>query len=160
MPTETLEQRFVDALTNSISEVFESMIMMPPNSIETVEPQPLIHAEVIGSLGFTGTKSGAVVLAGSRDLVVKFCANMLMMEPSEIEDEAEISDSFGEVTNMVTGNFKNAWVDAGNVMDLSIPTVVFGHQLGLTSGKDAVTAFAANVNFDDGTMRVELRMHD
>lgn len=161
MTLQLLDPRFADAIVASVQEIFESMVAMSPDAIDgNVEPQQVVANEVIASLGFTGTKTGLVVLAGPQELVTTMCAGMLMMEPSEITDQAEIADSFGEITNMVAGNFKNDWVEAGNTMDLSIPTVSFGERISLTTGKDSTISFAADVHFSSGALRVELRMHD
>jgi chemotaxis protein CheX len=161
MSTDTLEERFVEAIVASVNEIFESMIAMPSSGVEVLDaPNHVISADIIGSLGFTGSKSGLVVLAGSRELVTAMCAGMLMMDPAEVTDDGEIADSFGEITNMVAGNFKNAWVDAGNQMDLSIPSVSFGRDLALSSGRGASVSFSADFAFEHGMLRVELRMHD
>ena len=57
-----------------------------------------------------------------------------MVQVEELTDNAEIADGFGEVANMIAGNFKNAWVEDGKTMDLAIPSVSFGSEITLAVG--------------------------
>lgn len=155
---EVLEKKYADGLLNAATEVFETMIFMTHESVEEVEVYPsLLAGEVIGVLGFTGTRSGVVSLHGSAMLAKTICANMLGMDISEVEGDEDIADSFGELVNMVAGNFKNLWVEDGKEMDLSIPSVAFGQKVQLTTGKTPVVGYAARMNFEAGSLDINLR---
>ena len=125
MSTATLDQHHVEALQRAAREILESMVSMAPTSVtEEPEESSSFHDEVIGLLGFTGTRTGTVVVRTTEALARTVAARMLMMEASEIGSFAEAADAFGEVVNMLAGNFKNAWVAAGNRMDLAMPNVI------------------------------------
>ncbi|MCA8976744.1 MAG: chemotaxis protein CheX [Planctomycetes bacterium] len=129
MATQGLEPDLIEGLISSSREVMETMVFMTPEAIDATNGDEIeVHpnsftSEVICTLGFTGTRSGAVVVTSSKALACRIAAKMLMMEPDEFESFSEAADGFGEVVNMITGNFKNAWVAKGNEMHLAVPTV-------------------------------------
>jgi len=112
-------------LQNATTDVITTMMGFEPDGCRVVEVSRTIDNEVVGVLGFTGTCIGTFTISCKRDTAQKLCAAMLMMEPEELTDESEIADGFGELVNMVGGNFKNEWVSAGKAMDLAIPSVNF-----------------------------------
>jgi CheY-specific phosphatase CheX len=122
-----IHAQLTDSLTTSSLEIFETMVFLTPDWIEPAPASGLrpnaFGSEVIGILGFTGTRSGTVIVCCSEKLCRTIAAKMLMMEPEEITDVGEAADGFGELVNMITGNFKNTWVALGNEMNLSVPTV-------------------------------------
>ena len=119
MGTSTLEPHLVETLQQAAWEVFETMVFMTPASGEALaDSTKRFRGEVAGLLGFTGTRSGSFVVLTSRTLATTMAAKMLMMEPEEMTHFDEVADAFGEVVNMISGSFKNAWVAAGNLMEL------------------------------------------
>lgn len=134
MAIQTLEPHLVDSLRNSAREILETMVFMTPESIEVVpELDSTFSSEVVGLLGFTGTRSGNFVVRSSEKLARTIAAKMLMMDPSELGTFAEAADGFGELVNMLSGNFKNAWVANGNQMDLSVPNVIHNGEVRVNS---------------------------
>lgn len=125
MVVETLEPHLVESLQKSAWEILETMVFLTPTSVEV---QPLektaFSDEVIGLLSFTGTKSGTIFVRTSKELANLMAAKMLMMETDELGGFEEVADAFGEIVNMLGGNFKNEWVAGGNQMELSVPHVV------------------------------------
>lgn len=163
MTMEALDSKYCEGLVKSAKEVFETMIFMTPTDIKELGEEDYsqtIRDEVIGILGFTGTKSGVVSLHGSKNLGAAICASMLGMEIDEVEGDQDIADSFGELVNMITGSFKNLWVEDGNAMDLSIPSVVFGEGVSLSTAKSSHIGYACRMYFDAGTLEINLRFND
>ena len=76
-------------------------------------------------------------------------AKMLMMEPEEISDQEEVADAFGEIVNMLGGNFKNAWVETGNQMELCVPNVVFNGRVRVNSDAANCLRSCVRVQLDD-----------
>jgi chemotaxis protein CheX len=72
-------------------------------------------------------------------------AKMLGMELKE--DDGEVYDAFGEVGNMVAGNFKNKVPGLGDGCMLSVPTVVTGSDYSLHSNA-AVPAIQLKLLFE------------
>jgi len=134
MAAQTLAPHLVETLRGSAREILETMVSLTPTSVDAhEETAATFHDEVIGLLGFTGTRSGTFVVRTSLRFAKQMAANMLMAQPEELEDFEEVSDAFGELVNMLGGNFKNDWVAGGNQMDLSIPTVIREGQVTVSS---------------------------
>jgi len=62
-------------------------------------------------------------------------SKMLGVEPNEAG--VEMSDSLGEVCNMIAGNFKNKIAGMGSGCMLSLPTVITGTDYSLHSRADS-----------------------
>ncbi|MFO1076835.1 MAG: chemotaxis protein CheX [Planctomycetota bacterium] len=124
MAAQGLEPDLQEGICASAREILETMASMVPESVTLMtEPPSWVH-QVTGLLGFTGTTNGTVVVGSSEKLAKAIAAKMLMMAPEELTNFDEAADAFGEVVNMLAGNFKNAWVTKGNEMNLSVPTVI------------------------------------
>lgn len=161
---EVLEKKYADGVVQAATEVFETMIFMSASEVTELHDYPsTVKDEVIGLLGFTGSRSGLFALTGSRQLARAICASMLGMEDSEIEGDQDVADSFGELVNMVAGNFKNLWVEDGNTMDLAIPSVVlgvFGEGISLTAGKSSDVGYACRMQFEAGALDINIRFNE
>lgn len=156
-----LEQKYADGVIQAATAVFETMIPMALVGSENCSPvAALPDDEVIAIMGFTGTRPGVIALGSSRDLALAICANMLGTVKSEIRDDLEVADSFGELVNMIAGNFKNVWVADGNEMDLALPSVIFGVDVSMSSGRSCHTAYACKVKFGEGDLHIDLRFYE
>jgi len=79
MVANTLEPHLVETLRKSAREIFETMVFLTPSSIEPIsEESSTFEEEVIGLLGFTGTKSGTFVVRASEKLAATMAAKMTM----------------------------------------------------------------------------------
>jgi CheY-specific phosphatase CheX len=142
-----MDPTLVEGLQASAREILETMVFLTPESIEVVqESETTFHNEVVGLLGFTGTRSGTVAVRATQRLTKTIAAKMLMMEPEELGSIEEACDGFGELVNMLSGNFKNAWVAQGNQMDLSVPNVVLGGEVRLSHISDMRTCVRIRVD--------------
>lgn len=158
MGTSTLEPHLVETLQQAAWEVFETMVFMTPASGEALADSTRgFRGEVAGLLGFTGTRSGSFVVQTSRTLATTMAAKMLMMEPEEMTDFDEVADAFGEVVNMISGSFKNAWVAAGNHMELSVPNVVEDGRI--TLGSQSVDQLRSGVRLRIDDHVVDIGVH-
>ena len=110
--------------------------------------------EAIGVLGFTGTRSGTFVIRTSAAMAKLMAAKMLMMEPEELGSMEEACDGFGELVNMLSGNFKNAWVANGNVMDLSVPNVILSGEVRLNMHSDPALRTCVRIHVGGGQLDV------
>jgi CheY-specific phosphatase CheX len=155
MTIQTLEPHLVESLQGSAREILETMVFMTPDKVEAVpEEGSLFAAEVVGLLGFTGTRSGTFVIRTTTSLAMTIAAKMLMMEPSELKDFHEAADGFGELVNMLSGNFKNAWVAQGNRMDLSVPNVIHNGEVKVNSERPGSLRSCVRVTLGTGTLDV------
>ena len=70
---------------------------------------------------------GNINIQVNEDYARIMTAAMLDMALDEIEDEEEIYDVIGEMSNMVGGDLKSRFCDAGYLCELSIPSVTSGN---------------------------------
>ncbi len=82
---------------------------------------------------------------------------MLGVSPDKVG--AELSDAFGEVANMVAGNFKNKISGLGNGCMLSVPTVVTGRDYRLHPPAGSV-AIQAMLLFERMPLFISLHVHN
>ena len=107
-------------LAEMVEQVWESYL--DPEGLSPLIPtydenQP---SEVHSSVSITGSWSGHVVFASSRAAAQRAAAAFLAMEMDEVSEE-DISDTLGELANIVGGNVK-AMLPSG--AQLSLPQVV------------------------------------
>ncbi|WIM96107.1 chemotaxis protein CheX [Actinoplanes oblitus] len=114
----------VEVDENDLAEMVEQVweAYLDPEGVSPLmqtydENQP---SEVHSSVSITGSWSGHVVYASSRAAAKRAAAAFLAMELEEVSEE-DISDTLGELANIVGGNVK-AMLPAG--AQLSLPQVV------------------------------------
>jgi len=155
MTIQTLEPHLVESLRQSAREILETMVFLVPQEITTMpEEQCSFEAEVIGLLGFTGTRSGTFVVRTDEAMAKTVAAKMLMMEPAELGSFQEAADGFGELVNMLAGNFKNAWVAGGNQMELSVPNVIHNGSVSVRSESPGSLRSRVRVTLEQGALDI------
>jgi len=87
-----------------------------------------MHMVYIGSVGFVGDINGVVYLYMKSRFVNDAAKRITGLEESELDYEI-VSDVCGELTNMFAGSFKNSLTDVGYESSLTIPTVLSGDEL-------------------------------
>jgi chemotaxis protein CheX len=112
-------------ISHTIRDVYETMLSM------TIEPlngsaAAIDGDRIVGSVGFAGVVMGNVSLLVSRDFARRMTAEMLGMDLEEVAGDEEIHDVIGELSNMIGGDLKSRFCDAGLPCDLSIPSITSG----------------------------------
>ncbi len=119
--------------TTATRSVFHTMLSMDVK-IGTVDPVlDLPGSKIVGCVSFTGGVIGSICIHVSRQFAKIMAAAMLGMEPDEVEDDDEIHDVIGEVSNMIGGDLKSKLCDAGFPCVLSIPSVTSGSDFKIES---------------------------
>jgi flagellar motor switch protein FliN len=113
-------------VSGSVIDVFETMFSVNLEAAEAVSETSLTGVRNVSSVCFAGDATGIVSLHVGTDLSRRMAANMLGMEPEEIEGGSEIEDMLGELGNIVGGNLKSALTDTGLRCALSTPSVTTG----------------------------------
>ena len=157
--TVTETQAHTEALRVATTDVFEQMVGVAPNATHVLEA-PRLRGDVMRALGFLGNRAGLAIVTANDELARSICATLLMMEPEELTDPADLSDGFGEVVNMILGGFKPYWVEAGNTMDLSIPSVSFGDPVTMAGMRNMAESYSIELEFDAGSLCVTLAFHE
>ncbi|MBI5590617.1 MAG: chemotaxis protein CheX [Deltaproteobacteria bacterium] len=119
--------------TNSIRSVFHTMLSMEVSVAETDPSMELSGSKVVGCVGFAGDVVGNICVHVPKQFARVMTAAMLGMEVDEVEDDEEINDVIGEVSNMVGGDMKSKLCDAGFPCVLSIPNVTSGSDFKIES---------------------------
>lgn len=121
-------------VTNSVNDVFDTMLSM---EVKSVEAQLQEVAEdgnhIVGSVGFAGLVMGNVNVFVGHRFARLMTAAMLGMEEDEIESDDEVHDVVGELCNMIGGDLKSKLCDAGMACSLSIPSITSGNSFKIES---------------------------
>lgn len=119
-------------IVNSTEEVFSKMIPMEIKP-ETVfqQEESMISTDVMSLVSFTGEHCGIIALFCSKDIALKITSSMLDMEVTELDHDTK--DAIGEVINMISGTLKNKAHETFGEMHLSLPIVIGGADLTISS---------------------------
>ena len=113
-------------VSEAIIDVFDTMLSLKLESIDAVTAESLDGIRNVGSVSFAGDATGMVSIHASDSFSREMAAEMLGMEVEEIEGDEEIRDMMGEMGNIVGGNLKSAFTDAGLLCALSTPSFTSG----------------------------------
>jgi CheY-specific phosphatase CheX len=125
-----------DAIWKSASETFETMIFLPIEKADDSECQGDATSSLICTITFTGPLQGVFAIRCSAVTAEKIARAMLMSEPDDVLEEADICDALGEVNNMVIGGFKSNIAESYGEIQISIPSVVKGLEIQPAMGKE------------------------
>lgn len=142
LSTSTSHQKWAPLLDVAIREVFELML----NEQLTVTSDPPQHQQpaITAMVGLAGQVCGVMNIRCGLPVAIRMASKMLGSVPAP--GSPEIQDAFGEICNMVAGNFKNKIAGLGDNCMLSVPTVVTGSDYSLRSLADSDTiAFVVSV---------------
>jgi CheY-specific phosphatase CheX len=125
IPEPPLEPRLTESLRRTTQRVLETMVCLRPVAVVPAQDKPCRHDDgLTGLLGFTGTRRGAFVVRERERVAREVAASMLRLADATAVTESDARDAFGEVVNMLAGDFKQAWEQAGNRMELWVPDVL------------------------------------
>jgi CheY-specific phosphatase CheX len=121
----TLEPRLTESLRRTTQRVLETMVCLRPVAVELAAGRATRHKDgLTGVLGFTGTHRGAFVVRARERVAREVAASMLRLPDAAGVPPVDARDAFGELVNMLAGDFKHAWIAAGNRMELCVPDVL------------------------------------
>jgi flagellar motor switch protein FliN len=115
-----------NAIVNSVIDVFYTMLDMEVEAIQEVPDNFIEEMRTVGSVTFAGEVDGMFNIQVNDDFGRQMTASMLGMEVDEIESEEEVYDVIREVSNIIGGNLKSNFVDAGLSCVLSTPSITNG----------------------------------
>ena len=130
--TTTTYDDVVEEIVSSTNEVFSTMIPMEIKSDGSFyQKEDMISTDVISLVSFTGEHSGILAVFCSKEIALKITSGMLGIEATEIDQDTK--DAMGEVTNMIAGTLKNKIFEKFGAMHLSVPIVIAGGDLTISS---------------------------
>jgi len=102
-----------DALEQTAALVFQTFLA------QEVFPAPAADGnsspELTGRVDFQGPASGALLLAVEETVARRWAARFLALPAEEIGAE-DVADALGEITNMIAGNFKSAFLPGAQLL--------------------------------------------
>ena len=115
-----------NAIVNSVIDVFYTMLDMEVEAIQDVPDNFVEEMRTVGSVTFAGEVDGMFNIQINDNFGKLMTASMLGMEVEEIESDEEVYDVIREVSNIIGGNLKSNFVDAGLSCVLSTPSITNG----------------------------------
>jgi len=113
-------------IIESVVEVFDTMVSMEIEHSDSEPADTSGVSRIEAGVNFAGHVAGMLNIQVTSDLARLMTANMLDMEPEELEGDREIKDLLSEISNIVGGNLKSALNDAGLACVLSTPSMTYG----------------------------------
>jgi len=140
-------------LEMAAQEVFELMLGCKLVIPETSTDGTL---DISAMVGLAGQLCGVMTIQCSRKSAALMASKMLGTDADKAGPE--MSDAFGEVCNMVAGNFKNKIAGLGDACLLSVPTVITGSDYSLHSLADS-PALEVRLLFEGLLIVISLQIH-
>ena len=141
-------------LEMAVREVFELMLGCHLTAGKAPSGEAM---DVTAMIGLAGQLCGVMsIQCGAKSSAI-MASKMLGMDPEQIGPE--MCDAFGEICNMVAGNFKYKIAGQSNGCMLSVPTVITGSDYRLHSLTDA-PALELRMQFENAPLVVSLQIHN
>jgi chemotaxis protein CheX len=113
--------------------------------------------DMTSMVGLAGQLCGVLSIRCSQQAARLMASKMLGIDLEQVGPE--LCDAFGEVCNMVAGNFKNKIAGLGDGCILSVPTVITGNDYSLHSPADS-DALELRLTFEGMTLVTSLKVQD
>ena len=138
---------FDKVLIESAKEVFETMVFM--DLTEATEPEQNVDGwALLGTITFKGNLEGCLAVCCNTPCAQAIAINMLGIDTSEELTEEDTCDAIGEIANMVMGSVKSRLLEHVGNLEVSIPSVISGHELRNNLG-DGAKKVSARLNIAD-----------
>jgi len=144
---------WIPLLELAIREVFELML---GSQLDLPGDESRELPGISAMVGLAGQICGVMSIRCDTKTACRMASKMLGAEPEP--KSAELQDAFGEICNMVAGNFKNKITGMSEKCLLSVPTVVTGSDYTLRSLADSDT-IEVTMLFERLPFNVSLEIH-
>ncbi len=114
------------SITDTITETFDTMMSLDVIPVQDAPKEKLDENRMVGAVHFGGEVVGVMSVHLSNDFAVLITTSMLGIEVDEIESDEDVKDVIGELSNIITGNLKSDFVDAGLSCVISTPSITVG----------------------------------
>lgn len=135
-------------------DVFSTMLML---DVEGEDVSALgkssIQSNITSMIGLGSDIRGMLAVHCPAVVAKAITGSFLGMEVEELDED--VKDAIGEIANMVAGNLKIAYGNAGVNVELAIPTTVIGDSFRI-SGIAGAKRHYISFQLDSGTFWVEL----
>lgn len=140
-------------------EVFELMLgcQLQGCQLTTGESSSEEPKNITAMVGLAGKLCGLLSIRCNTKSSTIMASKMLGVDPAQIR--LEMCDAFGEICNMVAGNFKNKISGLGEGCMLSVPTVITGNDYSLHSLIDS-PALEVRLLFEGRPLVITLQINN
>lgn len=117
-----MQDQTTETLTTIFSEVLADLAFMFTDQ----EPRDMTPGGewLETTIGYAGCNTGVLRLRCTRVFAIQLAANLLGLDPDDVETEHSAKDAVKEFVNVVCGQFITAAYGTEEVFDLTIPQVV------------------------------------
>ncbi len=141
-------------IISGTQDVFSTMLMLEV-AAEDVSDQKanVITSNLTSMIGLGGGVRGMLAVHCPAEVAQFITGSFLGMDVEELDED--VKDAIGEIVNMIAGNLKVSYADAGINVELAIPTSVVGNGFRVSGASGSIRH---NISFqlDSGTFWVEL----
>ncbi len=116
------------SVVESTVKLFDSMLSTKIELAGSGDPPGFDGPRITGTLGFAGKLMGGIHIHSGFLYAYSMAGMMLDMDPEEFEGDEEVNDVLLEMCNIIGGNLKSKFNDAGMQCVITTPSI--------TSGKD------------------------
>jgi flagellar motor switch protein FliN/FliY len=120
-------------IVDSIIETFDTMVSMEIEVSDCEPPDTAGASRMVSAVNFAGHVIGLINIQVTSEMARQMMANMLEIEPEEVDDGGETKDMLAEIANIVGGNLKSALNDAGHTCVISTPSLTYGADFSIKS---------------------------
>jgi len=131
MTTDGLQVKVRDFVTRSVSKVFETMLKMKLEVLDSSGGLSLEGDRVVGAVGFAGLATGVVYLQVTDPFGQILTNTLFGRKIATVSAPEEVNDVVGELSNMIGGNLKSYLSDYGLPCALSIPFITRGQSFAI-----------------------------
>lgn len=148
-------------VTDSLIEVFDMMLSMKLELSDDELHSGISENQILGSVSLAGKVMGSITFQVSRNFSFEMTAAMLGIEMDEVEGEEDVKDVISEMCNIVGGNLKSKFCDAGLTCDLSPPAFTTGNDFKIESlNTDRYERYIFAYNSNPVTIEVGVKVDD
>ena len=151
----------ISSTGDKVIEFFDAMLSMDLELIETPDQEPADTPKHVGTVNFAGDVNGSLNVKVSGQFAHVITSNMLGIPLDEIENEDDVKDVIGEMTNIIAGNLKTAFCDSGLECVISPPSITAGKNFEISVlNMDRYERFAFNFEHHDITVEVCVKIDE
>jgi flagellar motor switch protein FliN/FliY len=143
------------SIESTLIETFDAMMSMTLESVDEAESFDLDDNRMVGAIHFGGEVVGVMSFHLTESFARTVTSAMLGIEPDEIKNIEEIKDVIGELANIVGGNLKTEFLDAGLMCVTSTPSITSGSDFKIDPA-DIAPPLRCNFRCNDQYVLVEL----
>lgn len=120
-----IEKGVREVLSTMAGEIVESLGRTPNPPLHS-RPGEIAGPHLVASVGFIGDIEGIINTHFDDEAALHVSGKMLGMSAEEVVSSGVLTDSMGELANMIVGVFKNTLGDVGYVCKLTLPSIIRG----------------------------------